>query len=143
MSIPNKNKEDQIMKDCIFCKIIKGELPSKTVYEDDLIKVIMNINPISNGHLLVLPKKHFENLLDIEEKDLTQCFNIIRTKLYQELKDTINCQGFTICENNFLGQDIPHFHIHLIPRYENDNIEFTYNKNQLKNLEEVWQELQK
>ena len=55
------------MKDnCIFCKIINGELPSKTVYEDKLIKVIMNINPVSNGHLLVLPKKHYENLFDID-----------------------------------------------------------------------------
>ena len=56
------------MNDCLFCKIIKKELPSKTIYEDQLIQVIMNINPLTNGHLLVLPKKHFTNILDIDEE---------------------------------------------------------------------------
>ena len=54
------------MEDCIFCKIIKGELPSKVIYEDELIKVIMNINPSTNGHLLVLPKEHYVNIMDIK-----------------------------------------------------------------------------
>lgn len=57
-----KDMEMNKMKDCIFCKIINNELPSKTVYEDSKVKVIMNINPISNGHLLILPKKHYENV---------------------------------------------------------------------------------
>lgn len=56
------------MKDCIFCKIINDELPSKTIYEDEVIKVILNINPETNGHLLVLPKKHYDNLFDIEKR---------------------------------------------------------------------------
>ena len=73
------------MNDCIFCKIIKGELPSKTIYEDDLIKVIMNINPSTNGHLLVLPKEHCENILDIKEEVVTHSFKIIKNNLHKKL----------------------------------------------------------
>ena len=62
------------MDDCIFCKIINGDLPSKTIYEDDIIKVIMNINPTTNGHLLVIPKKHYVNILDIDEKIISHSF---------------------------------------------------------------------
>ena len=129
------------MKDCIFCKIIKGELPSKTIYEDDLIKVIMNINPTSNGHLLVLPKEHYGNILDIKEEIISHSFKIIRDKLYPLLKEKLNCEGLTISENNFLGQEIKHFHIHLTPRYENDLIDFNYNKDLLKDLDEVYNKL--
>ena len=75
------------MNDCIFCKIIKGEAPSKTIYEDELIKVIMNINPATNGHLLVLPKKHYVNILDIDEQIISHSFRIIRDKLYPLLKE--------------------------------------------------------
>ena len=128
------------MNDCIFCKIIKGELPSKTIYEDDLIKVIMNINPSTNGHLLVLPKEHCVNILDIKEEVVTHSFKIIRDKLYPLLKERLNCEGLTLSENNWLGQEIRHFHIHLTPRYENDNVDFSY-KNLLNDLDEVYEKL--
>ena len=126
------------MNDCIFCKIIKGEAPSKTIYEDDLIKVIMNINPTTNGHLLVLPNKHYENILDIDEKIISHSFKIIRDKLYPLLKEKLNCEGLTISENNFLGQEIKHFHIHLTPRYQNDLVDYKYNEDQLKDLDEIY-----
>lgn len=126
------------MNDCIFCKIIKGEASSKTIYEDDLIKVIMNINPATNGHLLVLPKEHYENILDIDEKIISHSFKIIRDKLYPLLKEKLNCEGLTISENNFLGQEIKHFHIHLTPRYQNDLVDYKYNENQLKDLDEIY-----
>ena len=129
------------MNDCIFCKIMKGELPSKTIYEDDLIKVIMNINPSTDGHLLVLPKEHYVNIMDIKEEIITHSFQIIKNTLYPLLKEKLNCQGLTIAENNELGQEIKHFHIHLTPRYPEDNVEFQYDKTKLSDLEDVFTKL--
>lgn len=131
------------MNDCIFCKIIKGELPSKTIYEDEIIKVIMNINPNTNGHLLVLTKDHYTNMMDIKEEVLTHSFKIIKNNIYPLLKEKLNCKGLTIANNNELGQEIKHFHIHLIPRYDNDNADFQSNKEQLEDLEEVFTKLTK
>ena len=131
------------MKDCIFCKIINGELPSYNIYEDDSIKVIMNINPNTNGHLLVLPKKHLENLMDTPNELITHCLDIVREKLYPMLKEKINCEGLTLAQNNELGQEIKHYHIHLIPRYKDDNADFQYNKEQIKDVEEIFNKLTK
>lgn len=131
------------MNDCIFCKIIKGELPSRTVYEDELIKVIMNINPATDGHLLVLPKEHYVNIMDIDEKVLNHTYRIIKDKLYSELKEKLNCEGLTIANNNELGQEIKHFHIHLIPRYKDDNADFNYDKTKVSDLDEIFSKLTK
>lgn len=131
------------MNDCVFCKIIKGELPSKTLYEDDISKVIMSIDPATNGHLLVLPKTHQVNILDIDEKFISHSFKIIKEKLYPLLKEKLNCQGLTLLENNFLGQEIKHFHIHLIPRYENDNAEIKCNKEMISDLDTIYDKLTK
>ncbi len=129
------------MNDCIFCKIINGELPSRTVYEDDLIKVIMNINPTTNGHLLVLPKEHIVNITDMKEEIIVHSFNIIKEKLYPLLKEKLHCEGLTISENNELGQEIKHFHIHLTPRYKDDLLDFNYNKDMLEDLDTIFTKL--
>lgn len=129
------------MENCIFCKIVNNEAPSKTIYEDNLIKVIMNINPSTNGHLLVLTKKHYVNILDIDEQTISHSFKIIRDKLYPLLKEKLNCEGLTIAENNFLGQEIKHFHIHLTPRYQNDLADYDYNKDLLIDIDEVYEKL--
>ena len=131
------------MNDCIFCKIIKGDLPSRTVYEDDLIKVIMNINPATNGHLLVLPKEHYVNLFDLDEKILNHSIKVIKEKIYKELKEKLNCEGMTLAQNNELGQEIKHYHIHIIPRYQNDNADFNYDKSKLDDLETIFNKLTK
>ena len=131
------------MNDCIFCKIINGELPSKTVYEDDLIKVIMNINPNTNGHLLVLPKKHYINIMDIPDEVVTHSLKVIRETLFPLLKERLNCEGLTLAENNELGQEIKHFHIHLIPRYPDDGADFNYDESKLTDLDQVFEKLTK
>lgn len=131
------------MKDCIFCKIINKELPTRTIYEDEDIQVIMNTNPITDGHLLILPKKHYENIFDIKEEIIAHSIKVLREKLYPLIKEKLNCEGLTICENNFLGQEIKHFHIHVIPRYKDDNVDFSYNKDKITDLDKVFQQLTK
>ena len=131
------------MNDCIFCKIIKGELPSKTIYEDDLIKIIMNINPSTDGHLLVLPKEHMVTINDTTNEVITHSVDIIRDKIYPLLKEKLNCEGLTIAQNNDLGQEVKHYHIHLTPRYQNDLVDFTYNPNQVSDIDEVFSKLTK
>lgn len=129
------------MNDCIFCKIIKGEIPSRTIYEDDLIAIIMNINPATNGHLLVIPKNHYENLMDTPNEIITHSMNIVREKIYPLLKERLNCKGLTISQNNELGQEIKHYHIHLTPRYDNDLLDFNYNKDMISDLDEIFNKL--
>ena len=131
------------MEDCIFCKIIKGELPSRTIYEDDLIKIIMNIKPSTDGHLLVLPKEHMVTINDTTNEVINHSVDIIRDKIYPLLKEKLNCEGLTIAQNNDLGQEVKHYHIHLTPRYQNDLVEFNYNPDQVSDLDEVFDKLTK
>lgn len=131
------------MEDCIFCKIAKGEAPSSTVYEDDIIKVIMNINPSTDGHLLIIPKEHYVNIIDIKDEIISHSFKVIRDTLYPLLKEKLNCEGLTIAENNELGQEIRHFHIHLTPRYTDDEVEYKYNESKLSKVEDVYNKLTK
>ena len=131
------------MDNFIFCKIVKGESPSKTIYEDDLVKVIMNINPATNGHLLVLTKQHYVNLFDLDEAVLNHSIKLIKDKLYAEIKEKLNCEGLTIAQNNELGQEIKHYHIHLIPRYPEDNADFNYDKSKLDDLDSIYEKLTK
>ena len=101
----------------------------------------MNINPISNGHLLVLPKDHLVDINDMNDNVISHSFTIIKEKLYPMLKKDLNCKGLTLCQNNELGQEIKHFHIHLIPRYENDNIDYNYNKDSIEDIETIFNKL--
>lgn len=108
------------MSDCLFCKIIDGSIPSYTVYEDDKVKVFLDINPNNDGHLLVIPKEHKANLYEMDDDTLIFMLNIIREKLKPILSDKLNIDGLTISQNNDYGQEVKHFHIHVIPRYKND-----------------------
>lgn len=122
--------------ECIFCKIINNELPSYTIYEDDIVKVFLNIKPSSDGHLLVVPKNHFVNIEDIDLETLNH-INIVIKKMYKLLKDMLKVDGLTISENNEYGQEIKHYHVHLTPRYKDDNLEHIYNKD-TKDIKEIF-----
>lgn len=129
------------MENCIFCKIVKGEAPSNTIYEDDIAKVIMSIDPATNGHLLVIPKKHIVTIMDMDMDTLSHMYSVIKEKLYPLLKEKLACKGLTIAQNNDLGQEVKHFHIHLIPRYENDNADFNYDKTKVSPIDEIFEKL--
>lgn len=131
------------MKDCLFCKIINNEIPSSTIYEDDLIKVFLDINPTTNGHMLIIPKKHHVNVMDIDENIVSHALKVIREKLYPMLKKNLGCDGLTIVQNNEYGQEVKHYHIHLIPRYQDDLVSDSYNKEMLIPVEEVFAKLSK
>ena len=120
------------MEDCIFCKIIKGDIPSYGILENDSLYVFMDINPNSNGHLLIVPKEHVVNVLDVKSEFINEALEVIKEKIYPLLKAQLNIDGLTITQNNFLGQDVKHYHIHLIPKYSKDN-EF-YEKRDVKEI---------
>ena len=110
------------MENCLFCKIIKKEIPSYKIFENDILYVFMDINPISNGHMLIIPKEHVVTVLDVKDDFINTALETIKNDLYPLLKSQLNIDGLTITQNNFLGQDVKHYHIHLIPKYSKDNI---------------------
>lgn len=103
----------------IFCKIIEGEIPSKKIYEDDVVMVILDVNPIRNGHSLIIPKKHYQDLYDIPDEVLSHIMKISR-EMSKKLTEKLSCQGITLEENNGISQDVKHFHLHVIPKYSDD-----------------------
>ena len=110
------------MADCIFCKIIAGEIPSYTIYEDEEFKVFLDISPASKGHALIVPKAHYANLYDIDEEVAARAMKLAK-KLATRMTKVFGCEGFNLLQNNneTAGQTVFHFHMHLIPRYENAN----------------------
>lgn len=107
------------MDNCIFCKIINGEIPSYTIFEDELIKIFLDINPSSNGHCLVIPKKHFVDINDIDSEYLNHIFTVVKEML-PILESKLNYDGISLCQNNGFVQEVKHFHLHLIPKYKNN-----------------------
>ena len=109
------------MSDCIFCKIANGEIPSATLYEDEQFRVILDLGPASKGHALILPKAHYGNLYEIDEETAASAMKLAR-KMAIAMTKALGCSGFNVVQNNgtSAGQTVFHFHIHLIPRYEND-----------------------
>lgn len=105
------------MEDCIFCKIINGEIPCFKVYEDEKVLAFEDINPISEGHTLIIPKKHAVNLWDITEEDLTAVL-LAAKKVINGIKDALNPTGVALLQLNGRGanQLVMHYHLHLIPR---------------------------
>lgn len=106
---------------CVFCKINKGTIPSKTIYETETLKVILDIDPISPGHMMIIPKEHFTDLKDIRQDVLNE-INALAKEMIRLLENKLNCQGVTLMQNNGRGQEVKHYHLHLIPRYDNDSL---------------------
>lgn len=116
-------------EDCIFCKIAAGEIPSRKLYEDDDVIVIMDLSPTSKGHSLIIPKEHCTNIYDIDEDVAAKVMRVAK-RLAIKMTDALGCDGFNLLQNNgeTAGQTMFHFHMHLIPRYkdaDNNMLKFT------------------
>ncbi len=118
--------------DCIFCKIVNGEIPSYTLYEDDIVKVFLDVNPDTNGHTLIVPKKHYTDLFDIDDNTLMHIMNTAK-KINQLLSDKLHTDGLTLVQNNGLKQEVKHFHLHLKPQYKNEG--------KLLSVEEIYKKI--
>jgi histidine triad (HIT) family protein len=112
------NKEG-VMEDCIFCKIIRGEIPSFKVYEDEKVYAFEDINPISKGHTLVIPKRHARNLWEIPEEDL-KAVHVASKKIMLAIREALRPTGVACLQLNGKGanQVVKHYHLHLVPRME-------------------------
>ena len=119
-------------ENCIFCKIANGEIPSATLYEDDDFRVILDLAPAAKGHALILPKEHYANLYELDDELVAKVF-LLAKKMMTKLTDVLGCDGYNVVQNNgaAAGQTVFHFHMHLIPRYENDNAGFGWNMGEL------------
>lgn len=124
------------MNDCLFCKIIKKEIPSEIIYEDSDVFVFLDINPATNGDTLIVPKKHYLDMFDTP-KEVLDHINEVMQKLYPIYKEKLKCDGLTLTTNKDYAQEIKHFHIHFIPRYTNDEVKYLSNKDILKDLKEI------
>jgi len=118
--------------DCIFCRLANGDIPTNALYEDDIVKAIFDLSPASMGHIIILPKEHFDNLYSIDEETAAHVFKVA-TRLAKAIKEALNCDGMNILQNNeeIAGQTVFHFHMHIIPRYLGDNVKFSWNQGKI------------
>lgn len=106
--------------DCIFCKIANGEIPTNTIFEDEDFRVFMDVAPATKGHALVVPKNHYADIYEIEPEVLGKAAKTAQ-KVIKHATEVLGCEGYNLMQNNgeVSGQTVFHFHLHLIPRYEN------------------------
>ena len=123
------------MKDanCIFCKIAKGEIPSKTLYEDERFRVILDLGPATKGHALILPKAHYADLYELPEELAGEAMKLAK-KMAAKMTEKLKCEGFNLIQNNgdMAGQTVFHFHMHMIPRYQGDKVGIGWHMGELK-----------
>lgn len=131
---------------CIFCKIIAGEIPARTIYEDDDFKVTLDIAPAAKGHALIIPKSHYANIYELPEDLAGKVFKLAK-KEATHMTEVLGCDGFNIVQNNneVAGQTVFHFHMHLIPRYLSDDntgvIKWNQNEFSAEEMDELTEKL--
>lgn len=118
--------------DCIFCKLANGEIPTNTLYEDDVVKVIFDLGPATKGHVLIIPKEHFDDVFSMDEDVAAHVF-AVASRVAKALHEELGCDGMNILQNNgeIAGQTVFHFHMHIIPRYKDDLVNIKWPAGQL------------
>ena len=131
------------MENCIFCKIINKQIPSSVVYEDNDVIAFLDISQATKGHTLVLPKKHYANLLEIEEDVLAKVIKVAKT-IATSMQDSLGAKGFNLVNNcnEIAGQSVMHFHLHIIPRYDHEEFVIAPKENDNKfDLKEIQEQI--
>ena len=110
-------------ENCIFCKLANGVFPTATIYEDEDFRVILDLGPASKGHALILPKEHYANLYDLSDEVAAKVL-VVAKKVITKMTEVLGCDGYNLVQNNgeVAGQTVFHFHMHLIPRYKDDQV---------------------
>jgi len=127
--------------DCIFCKIINGEIPCLKVYEDELILAFLDINPDCDGHTLIIPRKHFTDLDDIDSETLNR-INLGAKKIKKLLEEKLGCEGISLLQNNGFVQEVKHYHLHLKPYYKDKkSIEMIKHDEFINDPKEIYEKL--
>ncbi len=121
------------MEECIFCKIIKGEIPSKKLYEDEHVLAFLDIHPESPGHTLIIPKEHHKDMFLIPENELTNIMKSAKVMM-NRLEEKLHPDGFRLVQNNGIVQEVKHFHLHIIPVYQ---------EKEEKTVEEIYEIIKK
>ena len=126
---------------CIFCMIANGEIPSKKLYEDDKVLAFLDLSQTTNGHTLVVPKQHFETLIDVDPDTLAHMIKVTQ-QLTKDIMKKTGATGFNLLNNGYevAGQTVMHAHIHILPRYSKDDalvIDFKENIN--KNIDKTYE----
>lgn len=119
-----------LIMDCLFCKIIKGEIPSYKIYEDEVVISFLDIHPKSNGHTLIIPKKHFTDFTELDSETILH-INMVAKNITTLLEEKLGTTGFCINTNYLDTQEIKHFHLHIVPS----------SKERVKNVEEIYNKL--
>ena len=134
------------MKDenCIFCKILAGEIPSTAVYEDDDFKAILDVNPAARGHVIILPKNHAANIYELPDEDASKIM-IVAKKIATAIEKAYHCDGVNILQNNgeAAGQTVFHPHVHVIPRFKGDTVNIGWKQGDMpEDLDAICKEIQ-
>ena len=115
------------MDDCVFCEILKGDSPASFTYQDDSVVAFMDVQPITHGHMLVVPRVHAVLMSDLDETISMRTFRVAR-KLAAAVRSTLGASGVNlfVADGEVAFQDVPHFHVHVIPRYPKDGFGLTF-----------------
>ncbi len=118
--------------DCIFCKLANGDIPTNTLYEDDVVRVIFDAEPAAEGHVLILPKEHFDNIYTLDDATAAHVFQVA-AKIAKAMKTSLACEGINVVQNNgeAAGQTVFHFHMHIIPRNSGDTVSVGWKKKEV------------
>ncbi|MBQ9200588.1 MAG: HIT family protein [Lachnospiraceae bacterium] len=120
-----------IKEDCIFCKIARGDIPSATIYESNDFKCILDVAPANRGHALIIPKEHSDNIFELDAEMAAKIFSFA-TVVAKAIKEETGCDGLNIVQNNgeVAGQTVNHFHMHIIPRFKDDDVKVTWKQHE-------------